>query len=317
MPGASAGPVSAVVPHGGGEVCWYATSDESGTVAVESHGGNAAEGRWQLYAADGTPSGAFSNGFDLYGQQSGFEGTSRDKGSTYLVRWSAGGGAQARTLLGEKGCQGLSFRSMVRGTLTLGGCGIGPLVATVFDSAGQALVSRAVADRLAEAWGFIDAGGRTLVVLKGGTAVGVGSKYAARWFDSGLNPSTPWFSLPGDADGVLIRPLIGGSLALQVGTTWTAMLSGGKTGWDAPPEMLSSHPVHDAIIVRGGRGYALVPKYGASAPRNQLELYSGDGQRCGSGTFQAEGLAVGIDGTVLGASGEGGCNLAFWSGVLR
>ena len=307
---------SAVVPHGSGEVCFYATTDESGTVAVDAQTGSG-DPRWQLYAPDGTPSGTFTNGTDLYAQQSGFEGTSRDKGSTYLVRWSGTGVEQTRTLLGGNGCQGVSFRSMVRGTLTLGGCGGGPLTATLFDTAGKPTVSKAVADKLAEASGFVDTNGRTLVVLNGGSAVGVSSKYAGRWFDTSLNPSTPWFSLPGDGEGVLIRPLIGGALALQIASNWVAKLSGGSAGWDAPPEFLSSHPLHDAIIVRGGRAYALVPKYGASTPRNQLDLYAPDGQRCGSGIFQAEGLAVGIEGTVLGAGGEGGCNLTFWPGALR
>ena len=105
----------------------------------------------------------------------------------------------------------------------------------------------------------------------------------------------------------------------QSSGSWVATVGSGQAGFGDAPPWLASHPLHDFRIVRQGRAYALIPKFGASAPRNVLLLYDPAGNSCGSGTFPGgNALAVATaDGTVIDASGSDGCNIAWWSGVLR
>ena len=91
----------------------------------------------------------------------------------------------------------------------------------------------------------------------------------------------------------------------------------GKGGWDPPPAWLASRSSTDFVVVRQGRAYALIAKSGSSSPRNRLELYTPEGEHCGAGTFPAEGLSLGPDGTVIGSGGVGGCQVTWWPAVLR
>ncbi len=113
-----------------------------------------------------------------------------------------------------------------------------------------------------------------------------------------------------------MRPLIGGGAAVQVDGAWVAVARSAVGSADDPPAWLASHPHHDLQIIRQNTAYALIPKSGAS-PRNALELFSGAGERCGAVTFPTEGLSMGMEGTVIGSSGEGGCTHDVWSGLLR
>ena len=308
--------VSASVAHQGGDACWYFTSDGRGDVAAEAHSSNG-PARWQMWSPSGSPLGTRTGGFDLFGQTSGFEGTRSESGSTIFARYDASGAESRRTVLGGPGCHGESFLAVPGGALVLGGCEKGPLTATLFDENGAPTVSRSVAPTLVDAVGLVDANGAVLVVAWPGDAVGAPGKAAARWFDGSLSPLTGWFAVPGNGDRPALRPLAAGGAALQAGAEWTAVLRAGSSGWDGPPSFLSSHPAHDFVIVRGGRAYALVPKSGASVPRNRLELYTPEGEHCGAGTFPAEGLSVSRDGTVIGSGGEGGCQMKWWPAVLR
>lgn len=308
----------AVVPHASGEVCYNFTSDGEAHVAAEAHSDNGADPHWQTFALDGSRAGAFFAGFDLQGQATGFEGTHRESSVTSLLRWSGAGAEQRRTQLGGAGCSGASYISALpgKGTLTLGGCGSGPLTATYFDTTGSAIVSRPVADKLVAASGVVDTNGAILIAISPGSAVGSKSDVVARWFNGQLAPTTDWFALPGSG-APFVRPLIGGGAAVQSSGTWVATVASGVAGYGPGPSWLVSRPLHDYQIVRGGRAYALVPKYGAPA-RNQLDLVDPAGNLCGTGTFPgAEGLSVGTDGTVIGSGGEGGCSMTWWPAVLR
>jgi hypothetical protein len=262
--------------------------------------------------------GTARTGVDLFAQPSGFEGTHRESGSTYLVRLSGTGAEQNRTLMGGPGCGGEAFLSLPKGTLVLGGCNGGALVASIFDADGKLVVSRAVADRIANAVGAVDAKDRVIVVVWPGSGVGINGAAAARWFDSSLNTTSDWFTLPTDGNRPSVQPLIGGGVAVQSSDgTWVAVVGSNQAGFAAPPQWLASNPKHEFVIVRQGRAYALIGKFGSSGPRSDIQLFDPSGNLCGTGSFAGASLSVGHDGTVIAASGSDGCTMGWWSGALR
>jgi len=307
---------SVTLAHAGGQVCFNFTSDQQGNVAGESHAGNATP-RWQLWSAGGKQSGSCSADFGFFGQPAGFSGTVHESSSTFFVRWSPSCAEQKRTMLGGNGCRGQAHFAVGGGNLVLGACSGGALTASRFDADGNLVASQAVANGLLDAAGLIDAQGRALVVAWPGSSVGLGSRFAGRWLDGSMRPTTGWFQLPGSGDSAFLRPLIGGGAAMQAANSWVAVIGSGESGWRGTPPWLASHPNHDVIVIRQGRGYALVPKFGASGPRDELQLFSASGESCGSGKFQAEGLALGLDGTVIGSSSGGGYTMTWWPGILR
>src|SRR5947209_2999777 len=115
---------------------------------------------------------------------------------------------------------------------------------------------------------------------------------------------------------MVLRPLINGAVALQVGGNWVAILTAGSAVAHELPDWLAARDGFDLEIIRGGRGYALIPRNGAP-DRKTLELISPVGERCGATTFPIGGLSVGFDGTVIAASGDGGCTKTWWTGVLK
>ncbi len=74
-----------------------------------------------------------------------------------------------------------------------------------------------------------------------------------------------------------------------------------------PPDWLASRPDTALHMVRGGKGYAVLPKPASSAACEQLvEVVSPSGKTCGSSTFSMGGgacstsnIIVGYDGTVV------------------
>ena len=317
MPAALGTAQAATVPHGKGDVCWYFTGDLAGNVAAESHAGssgNAFAGNWSVWAAGGDRRGGFSGvGGDVYGQAAGFEST-RNSGSNALVLWSADGKDLRETQLDQGGCTALAFYASGGGTLVLDACP-GSLSAFRFDGQGAPLASESIGPFTKSA-GIVDAQGRTLILVAPGSAAGVQSAYAARWYDASLSALTPFFAAPGSSGQVLIRPLAGGGAALQVGGDWTGVSQSGTAGFAAPPGWLASHRNYDLQIIRGGTAYALIPRSGAS-PRDALDLVSAGGDRCGSLTFPVGGLSIGPDGTVIASAGDDGCSMSWWSALLK
>ena len=314
-------PAGVTVPHSAGQACFYFTTDQKGDVAGEAHSGGdpavtLANEQWQVWSPEGSPTGRISAGADLYGEPAGFEGGSRDAAGTSLVKWSETGAEQKRTLLAGPGCSGTAFLSIYNGTLGLGGCDGGPLTGALFDADGNALLTRPLASRKVDAIGLVDLRGRVVVVVPG-SAVGLSSPYGARWFDNTLSPLTDWFTLPGSGAHPSLQPLIGGGAAYQIADNWVASLPSGTLGWTAPLSWLAAHPKNDFRIIRAGRGYARVARFGATEAHNKVELYDAAGNHCGTGAFPGEGLVVGHDGTVIASGGDGGCNLSWWSGILR
>ena len=317
LPAALGAGQSATLAHRGGDVCWYFTSDLAGNVAGESHPGSQGDdfsGAWQIYTAGGAPRGSFAGvAGDVHGQNPGFESTQRS-GASALLLFGADGRALRSTPLDQGGCRAQASPSAVGGSLVLDGCN-GAVSAWRFDAQGNAIVTVQLG-KIPSVAGVTDARGQTLLVVAPGSAVGVKSDRAARWYDARLAPLTPFFAAPGGSGNALVRPLVGGGAALQVGGVWAGVSQGGAASFDAPPAWLAAHRNYDLEIIRGGKAYAFVPRSGAS-PHDTLDLFSASGASCGSVAFPAEGLSVGPDGTVIGTGGAGGCDMSWWSALLK
>jgi len=308
MPADLGGAITVTMPHGDGDVCWNATGDLAGNVAAEAHRGSSGaswKGTWQTWGTMGNPRGSFSNvGGDLFGQQEGFQST---QGSSHVV-WSTDGQALHRSDLDDK-CAPEAFYASTGGALVLERCS-SKLTARRFDPGG-AQVAMAEIGKGSSAAGVIDAQDRALII------VAQGGSYSGRWYDRNLSAISESFTLGARGGSEpAVRPLAAGGAAIQIDGSWAAMVRSGVGAADAVAPWLSSHDKYDLQIIRQGRGYALIPRAGAS-PHDTLELYSAAGERCGALKFPADGLSMGPDGTVIGSSGDGGCTHPFWSGLLR
>ncbi len=310
MPGPLGPPATAAVQHGGGDVCWNATTDLSGNVAAESHPasmGDAWVGHWRIWSADGHDRGDFDQvGGDVFGQREGFETTQKNA----LVLWSATGSEVKRTGL-DDGCSSQAFPSATStGSLVLVRCGAA-VKARRFDDAGNLVASADVGTGGAAA-GVIDLQGRTLVVIAQGNG-----PYTARWFDASLAPASATFPLSASGASLpVLRPLASSGAAVQVNGVWVAVVRSGVAAADDVPPWLASHANFDLQLIRNGTAYALIPRAGAT-PHNALDLVAGNGDRCGSVTFPVAGLSMGPEGTVIGSDGDAGCTHSWWSALLR
>jgi hypothetical protein len=330
MPSSVGSPVTVALTPGSGEVCWNASSDQQGNVIVERHFDHpGAEVNWQVFAPTGAVRGSFQVPvglrLGLWPVETGFQGVAAKGGppSYFLTQWSPDGAKQRETFVGGDETGGVAFQSATGGTVVVSrGCHFAPGWYTLrrFDSTGVAAAAAQTFESPACDAGIAvgDLNGNILVVFWPGT---FGDPRAdptvARWHASDGKALTPFFSIaPAAASSTLfLRPLIGGGAALQVDGVWTASFRSGVAAADAPPAWLAQNPQTDVKIIRNGTAYALIPK--GSADRNVLRLYSAAGNSCGSVSFPTEGLAVGFDGTVIGAQGNAGCTHPFWPALLR
>jgi hypothetical protein len=164
---------------------------------------------------------------------------------------------------------------------------------------------------------------RILVVLSSGGAGALGfpaNHVIARWLQPVGAPLTDWFDVgpllptgPGWAPA--LRPLIGGGAVLMSEEIWLASFQSGVAAAGKVPVFLADH--HDLRIVRGKKAYALVP-FPAAADSGSLDLFSATGRHCGGLQVKASSrLQVGEGGTVTALSGADGCEIDWWSGLLR
>src|SRR5207249_8775174 len=112
---------------------------------------------------------------------------------------------------------------------------------------------------------------------------------------------------------VLVRALIGGDAVVRIGDQWVAQIPTDWSAAGAAPGFLAVRPGFDFAIIRGERGYALVP------PRSNTPLlfFTPSGSVCGLAALPAGSLTVGADGTVLGAQPGSGCTVSWWPALLR
>ncbi|HEY2030598.1 MAG TPA: hypothetical protein VGH20_15470 [Myxococcales bacterium] len=312
-PASLAAPQTATVAHKNGDVCQFFTSDRAGDVAAESHHGNSAF-NWQIWSAAGAAQGSFTGvAGDVFGQDTGFESIQHANANS-LIFFDANGHAVRSTPLDQGGCTSVAFPSAVSGSVVVDNCG-GTVTLTRFDAQANTSASTRVG-AVPNVTAVVDAKGQTLVVVSPGSAVGVSSGLAARWFDAQLAPLTPFFAAPGGGGAVALRPLASGGAALQVGGAWVGTSQSGAASFDAAPDWLTSHANYDLQVIRGGSGYALIPRAGA-APHDALDFVAATGESCGRVTFPTAGLSIGPDGTVIGSSGPDGCSMSWWPGLLK
>jgi hypothetical protein len=143
------------------------------------------------------------------------------------------------------------------------------------------------------------------VVQSGGSAKGI-------WFDLARGTSSAAFDLGAASHDALARSLAGGGIAVRLDGHWAATVKPFETATSSPPAWLNRDGT-DFSLVRSGKAYAVVQS-GSSA----VELVSIGGNSCGQLAFGGtSSLAVGIDGTVVGATGTNGCTKIYWRGALK
>jgi len=158
---------------------------------------------------------------------------------------------------------------------------------------------------------MLDAKDNALLVVRDGA-----NDLQGRWIDA-AGPLTGWFklgelaagALPGKAV-VLTRPLIGGGAALRINGKWTASIPSGKAEVDAAPK--SFEDGKDALIVREGKAYAMVPEFGGTGG---LDVVEPGGTNCGAETTATadDEFHIGRDGTLLDRNQ---CTATYWPQAL-
>jgi hypothetical protein len=162
--------------------------------------------------------------------------------------------------------------------------------------------------------GIVDAKDRLLIATDG-ASLGSGAipsdHGAARWFDSSGQPLTAWFDL--GSGRPLLRPLIGGGVAVHSLNGWVASIASGETVFSAPPPRFRGWL---SGIVLGGTAYARVST-------GTIDIVDpSSGETCGS--LMVPGyFTIGGDGSLLHVDSEGRdqttglCAVTAYPNVLR
>ena len=148
-----------------------------------------------------------------------------------------------------------------------------------------------------------DASGAVLVLT------GAGTEVSGLWVDLTRGTSGQPFAI-GTATSVFARPLLGGGVAVRLDSSWAGMMTPGDSTLHPAPAWLGGSS--DFVPVRAGKAYALL-KAG-----NAVDLVSVQGNACGTVTFPGvTSVAIGLDGSVVGSTGQQGCTKFVWRDVLR
>jgi hypothetical protein len=281
-------------------MCVAVTSDGAGILAAEAHDAGTDVVDWSEFGANGALQGSFRGPLTLIPQPVGFEGYSA--GSVRF--WDEGGGGFKYTPV-EQGA--VVSRTFASGTISVGATASGVSVHRIDQDCVATGSGSAQLNFPFTPWaGAEDQGGAILAVLQsGGSAKGI-------WFDLGRGTSSAAFDLGAASHGALARSLAGGGIAVRLDGHWAATVRPFETTASSPPAWLNRDGT-DFTLVRGGQAYAVVQSGDSS-----IELVSIAGNACGQLAFPGvSNLAVGADGTVIGASGANGCTKVFWRGALK
>lgn len=318
-------------PRFGQAQCDSATSDESGNLAA-SNGSFS----WETFSPTGEhvaniPADA------LFPQGIGFEGIYMREGAIgdsfgSFAYWTPDGVKHADTIVGSDDSLALAFRSSPNGAVTVGtSCPGGQPPGTIgvrrFDSTGNQ-VSTGRSEGGCNIFGGAvgDAKGNTVVIIqRGGGAGGAGSELSGRWFDRDGTAMTPFFRIAdglihGNAPGevrkrLVVRAVSGGGAVVARDGVWEWFLPSGTMSVEAPPVWLAQNAHTDFTLVRNARAYAVLDRGGGDP--HVMQLYSTQGNRCGSVTFPEGGLTTGADGSVIAAGGTAGCRKTVWPRLLQ
>jgi hypothetical protein len=114
----------------------------------------------------------------------------------------------------------------------------------------------------------------------------------------------------GSANAVVARPLLGGGIAVRLDSSWAGIAKPGDSTLHPAPAWLGNSS--DFVPVRAGKAYALLKA------TNTVDLVSVQGNACGTVTFPGvSSVAIGLDGSVVGSTGQKGCTKFVWRDVLR
>jgi hypothetical protein len=326
-----------ITPTADDQECWAGTSDENGNVAMEAHRSSANPTltsanssrsivHWFQFRRDGSRVGDAFASYGFFPQGSGFIGTWWDGGppKEYLRYWSGDGQIHDNRAehFGSDDVPGIMARAFRAGantaTVSDSGFPLAFLTFRRFDATGnlEVFIQKTIPTRgavigLAEAAAFARP---TVAFITSGS----GNLYAY-WVlldpppSGGPQGEEKLVATGVDPDTFVAHPLRDGRVAVRINGAWAGVLSEFQTTLAPAPAWLADHPDHDFAMIRGERGYALT-----QSGRNSIEVISNQGNSCGSLTFPGVGgVSTGADGTVIGASGPGGCTKKWWPGLLR
>jgi len=271
--------------------CSATAGDGAGVIAAL--GGSPTPSFW-VYDARGAEMGTFDSPLALP-QASGFIGVVATQSGHAIATFDENGKQTPGMPLASGAVVTPAWHG---GAIAFSG-GSSGLTAQLFDSGANPLASVTAGGVFTALGGAQDAGGRILALADGVRGV---------WLDPSSGTAGAPFDI-GSGSAVIARALAGGGVAVRIDGHWAATLQPGDTSLHAAPPWLRDGD--DFSLVRGDEAYAIAR--GAS-----VKLVSALGNGCGATSFADQAaIDFGLDGTVIGSSGSGGCTKVFWPGLLK
>ena len=284
------------VPVMNGEACSATAIDGEGAVAADAE--SSGPTTWFVFGTNGTRTGTFRSPV-LFAQPKGFIGLALSGNDTLVALWDD---------------YGVMWYPSPPSTNVMLGPAYGPGVISVSATSAQSTVRKHDAQALEIVSATVpgayvprgaaeDASGAVLVLTGGGTEV------SALWVDLTKGTGGRPFSI-GSAAAVIARPLLGGGVAVRLDSSWAGIIQPGESTLRPAPAWLGDSS--DFVPVRAGKAYALL-KAG-----NTVDLVSVQGNACGKVTFPGvSSVAIGVDGSAVGSTGQKGCTKFVWRDILR
>lgn len=327
------------------EACLPGTSDGKGDLALGIFSTQFDSARWTAFTPEGLPRDTFNGGVGnlLMPQERGFHLASMAFGSHALRLQSVsrtGAPLTSRVLI-EQSPVASSWNAAEdpRGGSVVAwvrfGAVPGPwqVVVQRFDASGEPRTPPlTVREGTGELPGLFDVGadtqGRVLVLWKEASG-GLRGRWLRRdeTFTSEFpvlpTPVGPTSPIIGQ-QGKLLGPLIDGGFALKQGEDWVAVIRSKATSVEPAPGWLVARPGTELVIIRCGRGYALLSRGTGGFGDSRVEVLAPAGNPCGDvplpdlGTLRE--VRVGRDGTVIAEAPEAEddvCTYRYWPRLLH
>lgn len=294
MPPAPAAALTFDVPAVNGEACNATAIDAEGAVAADAE--SSAPTTWFVFGTNGTHTGTFNSPI-LFAQPKGFIGLSAGRDALFVTFWDFNAeptpsGAPAATL-GPASGSGVISLSATSTALTV----------RKHDAQGLEGPSLTIPGAYVPRGAAEDASGAVLALTGSGTEV------SGLWVDLTQGTSGRPFSI-GSAAAVIARPLLGGGVAVRLDSSWAGIIQPGESTLRPAPAWLGDSS--DFVPVRAGKAYALL------MPGNTVDVVSVGGNACGKVTFPGvSSVAIGVDGSAVGSTGQKGCTKLVWRDILR
>jgi hypothetical protein len=287
-----------VVPSDSGQTCDPAATDGDGVVAALARGTDPV---WYEFAPNyGGRSGNFGSPIAIP-QLQGFLGLWGTGANLTVAHFSQGGEVENPVPLG--GSAVVLAPAYAGGAISLT-AGASALTVRKHGADATELASTAVPGSFVPQAAAEDAGGTVLALT------GDGVNVSGFWADL-LQGTAGRPFVVGAGSSALARSLPGGGIAVQVDGRWIGIAQPGQSAGQPVPSWLAG--AADFALARGGKAYALLPKTG-----NAVGIVSLKGSSCGQLSFPGvTSVSLGVDGTVVGATGARGCTKYVWRGALH